>query len=470
MKIANKISIVLLAATSVVSLCMLPRTGTDAAKLLPAQVLMIAQKDGRITVESDNGASGSGATLPDALAAMREGAEGTLFLDTAEHIILLQSAQALLPAVVQQRQFRPAAKLYLARMDALDAESCVDFLQAHPGSVKTEGLFLRDKLTPRQMRAWSLCALSVPAAMALPGSGWLWVLGGSVLACVLTVCLQVMQRRSGLCMREAFDQAFGTGGGRVAAAAELLWLLFAASGAAAASQIAFEDDLGPFLSAIPLLLAALAGQKGRLAVGRVCGALALCLAGLYAIITAASLRHVQAAWCRPEGVPADAALALCLCLAPACLAFIAAKEEMPRNSIGTAAVSALLPAVPAFLTAACLSPELARQEPLPFLTLTKSLSVMSVMQRFELLLSVAQLLGLFTLLTMLACAAGEMAAAVRGKRIGENESGMFCLLAFGGSFFAYAVPMWVWAVGAAVFWGLVPILTQVIVNIKKSEK
>lgn len=84
---------------------------------------------------SDNGASGSGATLPDALAAMREGAEGTLFLDTAEHIILLQSAQALLPAVVQQRQFRPAAKLYLARMDALDAESCVDFLQAHPGSV-----------------------------------------------------------------------------------------------------------------------------------------------------------------------------------------------------------------------------------------------------------------------------------------------------------------------------------------------
>ena len=79
----NKISIALLAAASVVSLCMLPRTGTDAAKLLPAQVLVIAQEDGRITVESDNGVSGSGTTLPDALAAMREGAEGTLFLDTS---------------------------------------------------------------------------------------------------------------------------------------------------------------------------------------------------------------------------------------------------------------------------------------------------------------------------------------------------------------------------------------------------
>lgn len=131
----NKISIALLAAASVVSLCMLPRTGTDAAKLLPAQVLVIAREDGRIVVKSDNGASGSGATLPDALASMRESAEGTLFLDTAEHIVLLQSAQALLPAAARQRQFRPAAKLYLAELDALDAGDCVDFLQAHPGSV-----------------------------------------------------------------------------------------------------------------------------------------------------------------------------------------------------------------------------------------------------------------------------------------------------------------------------------------------
>lgn len=147
--------------------------------------------------------------------------------------------------------------------------------------------------------------------------------------------------------------------------------------------------------------------------------LALCLAGLYAVIAAASLRHVQADWSRPQGVPADAALAFCLCLGPVCMAFVTAEEETPRISPGTAAASALLPAVPAFLTAACLSPELARQEPLPFLTLTKSLSVLSVMQRFELLLSVAQLLGLFALLTMLVCAAERMLGAVRRKMARE---------------------------------------------------
>lgn len=86
---------------------------TDAAKLLPAQVLVIGAGDGAITVEADNGAAGSGPTLAAALADMAECAEGTLFLDTAEHIVLLQSAGALLPAAAQQPQFRPAAKLYL---------------------------------------------------------------------------------------------------------------------------------------------------------------------------------------------------------------------------------------------------------------------------------------------------------------------------------------------------------------------
>ena len=79
---------------------------------------------------------------------------------------------------------------------------------------------MQDKLTPRQVRAWSLCALSVPAAMALPGCGWLWVLGGSILACALAACQQAMQRHSGLCMRQAFARAFGAVGGRIMAAAE----------------------------------------------------------------------------------------------------------------------------------------------------------------------------------------------------------------------------------------------------------
>ena len=105
-----------------------------------------------------------------------------------------------------------------------------------------------------------------------------------------------------------------------------------------------QPGLIPCFHILAFLLAALAGQKGRLAAGRVCAVLALCLAGLYAVIAAASLRHVQADWSRPQGVPADAALAFCLCLGPVCMAFVTAEEETPRISPGTAAASALLPA------------------------------------------------------------------------------------------------------------------------------
>lgn len=92
------------------------------------------------------------------------------------------------------------------------------------------------------------------------------------------------------------------------------------------------------------------------------------------------------------------------------------------------------------------------------------------MQRFELLLSTAQLLGLVSLLTLLVCAAARTAEVCLGAGWGEKKEGVFCLLAFGVSFLTQWLPMAVWVVGAATFWGVIPILTQVIGNIKKNEK
>lgn len=328
---------------------------------------------------------------------------------------------------------------------------------------------MQDKLTPRQSRAWGLCALSVPAAMVLAGRGWLWVLAGSAAASGIVLFLQTLQRRSGQSLLEQMARAFGQHGGQIVGAAVCLWLLLAASGAAAASQIAFEDDLGPLAPAVPLLLAALASRKGQAAAARVSGVLALCLALLYSIIALASLRHVRAAWCRPCGSAADAGLSLCLCLTPACLLFLDGPGQTPRPG-WSALAAAVLPGVAALLCSACLSPAWTAQLPQPLYTLTKSLSVLSVMQRFELLLSTAQLLGLVSLLTLLVCAAARTAEVCLGAGWGEKKEGAFCLLAFGVSFLTQRLPMAVWVVGAATFWGVIPILTQVIGNIKKNEK
>ena len=132
-----------LAAASAVCFWMLAKTGTDAAKLLPARVLVIEERDGAVRVSSDNGAAGSGETLAAALQQMERSAEGALFLDTAEHIVLLRPSQALLEQTITQPSFRPAAKLYVSRAEELDvsraeeldASALVELLRAHPGKL-----------------------------------------------------------------------------------------------------------------------------------------------------------------------------------------------------------------------------------------------------------------------------------------------------------------------------------------------
>lgn len=131
----NKVCIWLLGAATAACLWMVSATGADAAKLLPTQVLVIGMEDGQVRVRSDVRAAGSGASLSQALVQLERSAEGRLFLDTAEHIVLEQGAQELVEQVVVQERFRPAAKLYLMQGSAEAAELAA-FLQAHPGPVR----------------------------------------------------------------------------------------------------------------------------------------------------------------------------------------------------------------------------------------------------------------------------------------------------------------------------------------------
>lgn len=131
----NKVCIWLLGAATAACLWMVSATGADAAKLLPTQVLVIGMEDGQVRVRSDTRAAGSGASLSQALVQLERSAEGRLFLDTAEHIVLEQGAQELVEQVVVQERFRPAAKLYLMQGSA-EPTKLAAFLQAHPGSVR----------------------------------------------------------------------------------------------------------------------------------------------------------------------------------------------------------------------------------------------------------------------------------------------------------------------------------------------
>lgn len=113
----------------------LPLETHDPSELLPARVLTIRTEDGWVYTACDNGAEGVGKTFDAALEDMARSADGILFLDTAEHILLHGGARELTAQVVRSARLRPAAKLYLTGNRMPDAGRCAEFLQAHPGSV-----------------------------------------------------------------------------------------------------------------------------------------------------------------------------------------------------------------------------------------------------------------------------------------------------------------------------------------------
>ena len=107
----------------------------DVSELVPVQALVIDAQNGEITVTADTQDVGRGGSLDAALSDLRAGCAGTLFTQTAEHVIVTSRAWYLAPQVCVSRQLRPAAKLYRAMEKIEEPEQALRFLQAHPGNL-----------------------------------------------------------------------------------------------------------------------------------------------------------------------------------------------------------------------------------------------------------------------------------------------------------------------------------------------
>ena len=151
--------------------------------------------------------------------------------------------------------------------------------------------------------------------------------------------------------------------------------------------------------------------------------------------------------------------------------FLARRNEA-RSSAPAAvlAIMLLAPAAMAVVTAGCLSPEVVREERLAFYTLTKTISILPVMERFEPVLSAALFLGMFCMAALLADSCAQTASRAAGRRKKKWEAWAVCAAALALSKPVRAMPEAVWSAGAVAFWGLAPILAQVVVGIKKVKK
>lgn len=112
---------------------LIPFRDTDVATLSPVQALWLAQEDGCVYMETDNGDIGIGKTVADALINMKETASGTVFLDTADFLIVRKGSEAL---IAQMREIlRPSCSVCVAQ-SAPDLQTATDFMRIHKPSVK----------------------------------------------------------------------------------------------------------------------------------------------------------------------------------------------------------------------------------------------------------------------------------------------------------------------------------------------
>lgn len=123
--------IVCAAALAVVLLAGKSGAGTDIARLEPVQILQVSGSAGQVAVRTDTGQHGEGDDLDAAVADMKAAADGEIFLDTVECLLIDRDSIDWLPALMQQ--LRPACRI--CRCDGVpDLEAAASYLSIHkPG-------------------------------------------------------------------------------------------------------------------------------------------------------------------------------------------------------------------------------------------------------------------------------------------------------------------------------------------------
>ena len=324
---------------------------------------------------------------------------------------------------------------------------------------------MNGEMTKRQREAWCLSALSVSAVMLLSGLCWIWVLAGSAAAALLR---WLTVRLGGVDLAKKTERAFGRVPGGILLLLGAGWTALVLARAARAAGDAYPDDGVETLSAVVLLaLAVLSRWKGEQTGVRAAGLLAMFLTILYSILLLSAAGEIDWTWCGLWGGAEQAIMAFGVGLLPMAALWLPGSE---KPSIKGAVIQTLAPTFAALATVGMISPGVARQEAMPFYTAAKSLSLLSVLERVEPLVSGALMLGFFCAASLLLNTAAAMICTALPKADGKWTGLAVGALALGLSRFTGRLPQIVWVAGSVVFWGILPLATLWIVELKKDSK
>lgn len=115
-----------------------PFRGNDIATLSPVEAVWLEAEHGNVRIETDGGDIGVGETVLAALDNMKETASATVFLDTADFLIVKTGSEAL---IEQLREIlRPSCSLCVAETMP-DLKQTAAFLSMHEPSFKMKNSY-----------------------------------------------------------------------------------------------------------------------------------------------------------------------------------------------------------------------------------------------------------------------------------------------------------------------------------------
>lgn len=303
---------------------------------------------------------------------------------------------------------------------------------------------MEQKIGERQRWAWLAGGLSAAFGICGCGLGWLWVLAGGLLVGLYYIYMDRVLPAGGLAVVLP----------KIPAVLTLLWTVTAMAWSANLADSAFPMVEGfPFLGWTMLALAAWGSWRGSAACARCAGVLCLFLIVLYGIVGAFAVPDIQPEYLKPAGRWTDSLLAAGLFLLPVGVWYLPCGRSRKKPAW---AAGLLLPAAGAALaaiTAGVLSPLLAASLPSPLYTLAQSVSLFGVVERIEPLLSAAMTMGVFCLLSAMACACKALSEGLRPLKWSGAAACVAAAAAMGS---AGKLPLEAIAAGSFFVWVVLP--------------
>lgn len=333
---------------------------------------------------------------------------------------------------------------------------------------------MRNEFSARQLAALMVTALVAPLATACAAVSWQWILLAAAPAALYYI--YIVRMTKAIDEKQSYDKllvrAYGRYGGGILLALYWIFIVLLLGYAARQSVGSFPQDEGmPVVPLALMVIAAVTAAKGRGAVCRFGGILFLFVTALLGITLVFAARDISLAKLAPVGAYEDSILPFTIFLLPASALFL--RDGISRRDSNYLPWFLMLLVLALAISLVCIGSlglELAEKEAHPFWFVSRSISVLGVMERFEAVVSSMLAMSFCTLLACLLALGAKAGTALVPLASNALAVWLTAALGFGALWLAPMLPEQLWQGMMSIFWGILPALTLGIVRGKKIEK